>query len=196
MRVRPREGFEYENAMGFREYSFVSAEFARSWASARRQVQADGERNHCDGFKEVNAVTFRTATLDDCARLAGLNHQLIRDEGHRNPMTVPQLEERMRGWLADEYRAVIYEDGGEVVAYALFREDESEIYLRQLFVVRHRRGQGIGHRAVQILRSQIWPKDKRLTVEVLTANKRAVKFWRSVGYSDYALRLEIMPPAL
>ena len=40
-----------------------------------------------------------------------------------------------RGWLSGEYRAVIYEDGGEVVAYALFREQAEEIYLQQLFVV-------------------------------------------------------------
>src|SRR2546423_1464875 len=135
-------------------------------------------------------MTFRAATLDDCAKLAELNHQLIHDEGHRNPMTVPELEQRMRAWLSSEYRAIIYEDGGEVVAYALFREQADEIYLRQLFVVRHRRSQGIGRRAVELLRSQIWPKHKRLTVEVLVANKRAVKFWRSVGYRDYALSLE------
>ncbi len=76
---------------------------------------------------------------------------------------------------------------------ALFREQAEEIYLRQLFVVRHRRSQGLGRRAVEILRSQIWPKTKRLTVEVLVANKRAVRFWRSVGYADYALSLEILP---
>jgi predicted acetyltransferase len=138
-------------------------------------------------------MTFRAATLNDCPRLAELNCQLIRDEGHRNPMTVPELEQRMRDWLSGEYRAVIYEDGSEVVAYALFREQQEEIYLRQLFVVRHRRSQGIGRRAVEILRSQIWPKTKRLTVEVLVANKRAVSFWRSVGYADYALALEILP---
>lgn len=138
-------------------------------------------------------MTFRVATLDDCPRLAELNHQLIRDEGHRNPMTVPELEQRMRGWISGEYRAVIYEDGGEIVAYALFREQAEEIYLRQLFVVRHRRSQGIGRCAVEILRSRIWPKTKRLTVEVLVANKRAVSFWRSVGYVDYALSLEILP---
>lgn len=138
-------------------------------------------------------MTFRAATLDDCARLAEFNHQLIRDERHRNRMKVPELEQRMRGWLSGDYRAVIYEDGGEVVAYALFREQPEEIYLRQFFVVRHRRSQGIGRRAVEILRSQIWPKGKRLTVEVLVANKGAVRFWRSVGYADYALSLEIMP---
>ncbi|HEV2452999.1 MAG TPA: GNAT family N-acetyltransferase [Verrucomicrobiae bacterium] len=138
-------------------------------------------------------MTFRPATVDDCPLLAELNHQLIRDEGHRNPMTVSELEQRMRGWLAGEYRAVIYEDAGEVVAYALFREQPDEIYLRQLFVVRHRRSQGIGRRAVDILRSQIWPANKRLTVEVLVANQRGANFWRSVGYVDYALSLEILP---
>ena len=139
------------------------------------------------------SMTFRGATLDDCPQLAELNHQLIHDEGHRNRMTVLDLDLRMREWLSGEYRAVIFEDAGEAVAYALFREQEREIYLRQLFVVRHRRSQGIGRRAVQILRSDIWPKTKRLTVEVLVANKRAVSFWRSVGYADYALSLEILP---
>src|SRR6266481_3715665 len=127
-------------------------------------------------------MTFRPATPDDCALLARLNHELIRDEGHRNPMTVPELDQRMRGWLAGEYQAVIYEDAGEVVAYALFREEPEEIYLRQLFVVRHNRRRGIGRRAVEILRSQLWPKDKRLTVEVLVSNENAVAFWRAVGY--------------
>jgi predicted acetyltransferase len=108
-------------------------------------------------------------------------------------MTVAQLEQRMRDFLAGEYRAVIYEEGGEVVAYALFREQPEEIYLRQLFVVRHRRRQGIGRRAVEILRSQVWPKSKRLTVEVLVANQSAVAFWRAAGYRDHCLTLEIMP---
>jgi predicted acetyltransferase len=131
--------------------------------------------------------------MDDCPRLAELNHQLIRDEGHRNRMTVAELEQRMGGWLACEYRAVVFEDAGEVVAYALFREQPEEIHLRQLFVVRHRRSQGLGRRAVEILRSQVWPKTKGLTVDVLVANRKGVAFWREVGYADYCLSLEILP---
>lgn len=138
-------------------------------------------------------MTFRLATPDDCGLLAELNHQLIQDEGHRNPTTLPQLEQRMGGFLAGEYQAVLYEEAGEVVAYALFREQAEEIYLRQLFVVRHRRRHGIGRRAVEILRSQVWPRTKRLTVEVLVANEPALAFWRAVGYVDYALTLEVMP---
>ncbi len=96
-------------------------------------------------------MTFRQATLNDCAVLAELNHQLIRDEGHRNRMTVPELEQRMRGWLQAEYSAVVFEDGEEIVTYALYREQTDEIYLRQLFVVGARRRQGIGRQAVEIL---------------------------------------------
>jgi predicted acetyltransferase len=139
------------------------------------------------------ALSFRFATLADCRALAELNHQLIRDEGHRNPMTVPELDQRMRSWLAGEYQAVLFEAEGGIAAYALFREEAEGIYLRQLFVVRHKRRQGVGRKAVEILRSQIWPRNKRLTVEVLVTNTNAVAFWRAVGYRDYALRLEIMP---
>ena len=140
-------------------------------------------------------MNFRFATTNDYTLLAELNHQLIRDEGHRNRMTVPELAQRMKEWLAGEYRAAIFELDGSVVAYALFREQPEEIYLRQLFVVRDRRSQGIGRRAVEILRSQVWPKNKRLTVEVLTANARGTAFWHSVGFKDYSLMLEIMPEA-
>lgn len=110
-------------------------------------------------------------------------------------MTVPELEQRMRGWLSSEYAAVLFEDGEEVVAYALYREQPEEVYLRQLFVVRDRRKQGIGRRAVEILRSDIWPKNKRLTVDVLVHNTAAIAFWRAVGYVDYCLTLEILPEA-
>jgi predicted acetyltransferase len=123
-------------------------------------------------------LNFRRATLNDCPLLAELNHQLIRDEGHRNKMMVPELEQRMKGWLASEYAAVLFENDGEVVAYALYREQPEEIYLRQLFVVRNRRRKGLGKEAVKILLSKIWPKNKRLTVEVLVQNEASVAFWR------------------
>lgn len=139
-------------------------------------------------------MNFRRATLDDCALLAELNHQLIRDEGHRNKMTVPELKQRMRGWLASgEYVGVIFEADGKVIAYALYREQPAEIYLRQLFVARDRRRKGIGRQAIEVLRTEIWPRGKRLTVDVLVHNAPAISFWRAVGYQDYCLTLEIMP---
>jgi predicted acetyltransferase len=136
-------------------------------------------------------MNYRRATENDCSLLAELNHQLIRDEGHRNRMTVPELEQRMKDWLANQYTAILFEVNDSIIAYALYREQPEEIYLRQLFVIRQQRRKGIGRQAFDILRSKIWSKNKRLTVEVLIQNEAAVAFWRSVGFRDYCLALEI-----
>jgi GNAT superfamily N-acetyltransferase len=142
------------------------------------------------------AMHYRFATVADARFLAELNYQLIRDEGHRNPMDVAQLEYRMRSWLSSgEYRAVIFAQKDTPVAYALYREDPDEIYLRQFLVVRTRRRHGIGRSAMQFLLSDIWPRTKRRTVSVLVRNTSGVAFWRAMGYQDYALTLEIMPGA-
>ncbi|MAS94854.1 MAG: GNAT family N-acetyltransferase [Verrucomicrobiales bacterium] len=137
-------------------------------------------------------MNWRRATDFELDLLAEWNHQLIEDEGHRNPMCVAELRERMRGWLFSDYIAVVFAND-EDVAYALFRESEEEIYLRQFFVRRDKRRSGVGSRAMAILFEEIWPRDKRLTVDALVRNAEAVAFWRSVGYLDYCLSLEILP---
>ena len=77
-------------------------------------------------------MTYRRASLDDCQLLAGLNAQLIQDERHRNPMTVTQLEKRMRRWLSSgEYMAILWEQNGECFAYALFEDGPDEVHLQQ-----------------------------------------------------------------
>jgi predicted acetyltransferase len=138
-------------------------------------------------------MEYHIANETDLDILAEWNHQLVRDEGHRNQMTVSQLRDRMQQWLVGDYTAVIFDKDGESVAYALFCERENEIYLRQLFVKRENRNQGIGKEAVRTLKDEIWAKSKRLTVDVLSHNKAAITFWHSVGYKDYCLTLEIMP---
>ncbi len=141
-------------------------------------------------------LTWREASEPDIPLLAAWNHQLIRDEGHRNPMTVTQLAERMRGWLHEDYRAVIFTAASptpSACAYVLYKQEPQLIHVRHLFVARDRRRKGIGRAAFSLLREQVWPRDLRLTVDVLCQNQGGVEFWRSVGYRDYCLTLEIMP---
>ncbi len=135
-------------------------------------------------------LTHRMAEERDVALLAELNHQLIRDEGHRNPMTVPELAERMRDWLDGEYQAELIEQAGEPVAYVLFRHEPDSIYLRQFFVSRARRRCGIGRAAMAILLREVWPAHTRITLDVLVHNAAARQFWRAVGFSDYAVTME------
>ena len=134
-------------------------------------------------------MRYRLATKGDLDLLAEWNHQLIRDEGHGNRMTVAQLRERMKVWIKGEYTAAIFEEQGEAVAYALYREVPGEIHLRQFFVIREKRRQGIGRRAIAILFQELWPKKRRM-VEVLCRNTAALSFWRAMGYHDYAMVLE------
>jgi predicted acetyltransferase len=94
-------------------------------------------------------------------------------------------------WLSEEYKAVIFETT-EIAAYALYLEHSDHIYLRQLFVQRHLRRNGIGRQAIQILFSHIWPA-KRVTVDVLSDNRNGIDFWRSIGFSDYCITLEAFP---
>jgi GNAT superfamily N-acetyltransferase len=137
-------------------------------------------------------LSVHQASYADLALLAEWNHQLIRDEGHRNPITVEQLAVRMKEWLRGDYQAVVFSSEGPV-GYALFKQEESLIYLRHFFVRRDRRRAGIGRTAFGLLRREVWPPEVRLTVDVLCQNTAGVAFWRSVGYRDYSLTLEIMP---
>src|SRR4051794_27662339 len=123
-------------------------------------------------------MTGRPATAEDCDVLGELNHQLIAAEGHRNPMTVTARAHRMKTWLDREFTALTFEEAGQPAASAVFPAAPEEVCLRQLVVVRNLRRKGVGREAVCIMRSEVWPTDKRLAVDVLAANQGAVAFWR------------------
>ncbi len=142
-------------------------------------------------------MKYRFATLADIPILASMNLQLTEDENHRNRFKSEQwFKNRMEQFIGGDYKAVLFEKECKVVAYALYRDHpdhDDTIYLRQIFVERESRRQGIGREVMYILKTDIWPKEKRLTVEVLSHNDVARKFFQSVGYKEYCLELEIKP---
>jgi GNAT superfamily N-acetyltransferase len=137
-------------------------------------------------------MTHREATVQDCAVLGEMNHELIRDERHRNPMNVSELSERMRRWLTGgEYTAILFERHSQPVAYVLFRnESESSIYLRQFFVSRTHRRQGVGTEAINILFRTVFPPGVRVSLDVLEQNELGRSFWTAVGFRSYSITLE------
>lgn len=142
---------------------------------------------------DPDPVDLREARADDLPLLAELNRQLIQDQQSPNPMSVAELEERMRGWLLSGYRAIIFELDSKPVAYALFRRAEGSIHLRQFFVLRDLRRQGVGRRAFEALRRRYVPPDVPLTLEVLVDNRRGIAFWRALGFQDRARSLWLPP---
>ena len=139
-------------------------------------------------------MRYRFATLDDVPLLCRMNRQLVSDEGHRSrAQSDAWFEARMRGFLTGDYTAVLFELEGETVAYALYVDhpDHADtIYLRQIWVDRARRREGIGREAMRLLETEIWPPEVRLTVGVLAANRAALAFHKAIGFQDYALELE------
>jgi GNAT superfamily N-acetyltransferase len=137
-------------------------------------------------------MQYRFAGEQDLLLLAELNHQLIRDERADNPMTVVQLQKRMRGWLGSQYQAVLFEVASETVGYALFRVDEDGVYVRQFFICRSVRRRGWGRAAVGLLLREVLPKGRSVGVEVLDRNESTLAFWRAVGFLDHARTLRIL----
>ena len=110
-------------------------------------------------------MTHREATECDCSLPAEMNHQLIRDERHRNPMSVTELAKRMHDWLSSgACRAILFEHDSVPLADALFRtESDSTIYLRQFFVSRDHRRQGVGPQAADLLLREVFPPAARIS---------------------------------
>jgi GNAT superfamily N-acetyltransferase len=140
-------------------------------------------------------VSLRAATHHDGTLLGRWNVAIIREEGHRNAMTESELKTRMQGWIASgEYRVHMVIVAHESVGYICWRaEGLHEIVVRQCFVAPPMRRQGIGRSALALLKSDVWPKSARISVDVLATNSVGIAFWRACGFADYSARLEQLP---
>ncbi len=141
------------------------------------------------------AMDYREAVESDAPMLARINRQLIEDEWGGGGMSLERLEAPVRRWLSEgEYRALLFREHGETVAYALVSvEDDDSAYIRHFFVLPAHRGGGVGRRAVTTLLREVIPPAARITLDVLASNRAGHGFWRSVGFRDYAIRMEHLP---
>ena len=139
----------------------------------------------------MTSVKIKKAGLADCLALARMNHDLIQDSGHRNPMEVPQLSRRMRNWVKrGNYQVCLFEAEGMLVGYCVYRKEREFIYIRQFFIDRKLRRKSFGRRAFGMMRKLHWKGRLRLRMDVLVDNVPAIRFWRAVGFKDYCLTME------
>ena len=121
-------------------------------------------------------------TASDAEKLAELNRQLIEDEQSDNRMTLPELVDRMRGFLDADYYAYFFLEGGETAGYALVRTSDEPLYLRQFFICREYRRRHLGREAFRLLLGTLGTDT--LDIEVLSRNERGVRFWESLGFKE------------
>lgn len=147
-------------------------------------------------------MEWRVCSTNDLGKLAQLNRYL-REDGGFEPMELRVFEDRLRRWMEAGYTAVIFEKNDESVAYALFRPTDLDmeglepgIFIRQFFVMRNKRREGIGRQAFETLRDQLWPKGCGILLETEYENHRAQAFWKSLGFSEYAIGFIREPSAI
>jgi GNAT superfamily N-acetyltransferase len=143
-----------------------------------------------------DSVVLRQPRADDLLRLGEWNAALIRDEAHDNPMTIAELAERLRNWLAGEYHARIFVCDGADTGYALYRNLPDWVHLRHFYITPERRRRGIGAAALRALVEFEFPVAKRVVVEAMASNDAALAFWRASGFVDRYIGLESSPQRL
>jgi hypothetical protein len=170
-----------------KDSSLLPSRWEALGGSRARRRRAGRQAAPSEGSSEEGELQKR----GDPPLLAQLNYELVRDEGADNPMTLTQLQERMRGWLRAQYRAVLFEEASTTAEYKLFRSDEEGIHLRHFSIARSMRRRGEWPTGIQILLQEVWRKGGFVTVEVLQHNESALGFWRAHGFIDHARTLKI-----
>jgi GNAT superfamily N-acetyltransferase len=142
-------------------------------------------------------LEWRYAQDADLPLLARWNRELQEDEGAA-AMSAEALLGRLRRWLSSEYTAILFDSQETPIGYALFRrtdpdlKDPSGVYLRQFFVSRDKRRQGMGTRAMELLLADVLG-GHRVILEALNSNPAGHAFWRSLGFQPYSVRYDLDP---
>ena len=138
------------------------------------------------------ALRIDKARSEEAALLAELNRQLDEDEPHSYPLPLSALSERMARWIeSGAYEVLLFRRGERVTGYAAWRVEDRGAYLRHFFICRDQRGQGWGRAAMQLLRRDVFPRDRSVQIEASIGNQAGIAFWHAIGFEDFGLSMEL-----
>ena len=128
------------------------------------------------------SMQIKKCTEQDIPELAAMNKQLIEDEKSDNPMSITELENRMRGFLSGEYEAYFFLNENNIAGYALVKNNCTPPYLRQFFICRKFRRMHLGSEAFKLLLEAVGTDI--VDIEVLPWNEVGIKFWEKLGFKE------------
>ena len=131
-------------------------------------------------------------TSQDIHTLAVLNKRLIEDEKSNNPMSLEELENRMKTFLATEYNAYFFKETEEIIGYALIRHTCSPLYLRQFYIDRAYRRKHYGEKAFHELLKLL--QVDTIDIDVLPWNEAGLQFWKSLGFTETCISMHYKSP--
>jgi RimJ/RimL family protein N-acetyltransferase len=133
-------------------------------------------------------VVIIGCTNKDVELLANMNKQLIEDEKANNLMDISQLENRMKGFLNNGYKAFFFINDKKIIGYALCDMTKEPIYLRQFFINREERRKHYGKNAFNKLLEKL--EVDKIEIDVLKWNEAGIKFWEKIGFKEQSKRMK------
>jgi GNAT superfamily N-acetyltransferase len=146
-----------------------------------------------------SVLIIRPLVPGDIPQVAKWNAQLHEDEGSA-PMSIDAAENRLRRWLEKgKFQGVVFVVEDEEIGYLLYelrpvhddqRSSES-VYLRQFFISRDSRREGLGTAAIEKFLREVVPSTARLVLDVKTSNPGGHQFWKSLGFESVSTFYEM-----
>ena len=133
-------------------------------------------------------MKINECTVDDVPLLAKMNQFFIEEQEPGTNMSLPHLEERMRGYLSSEYHAFFFMQDENIIGYALCSKSKTPTYLRQFYIGRDERHKGYGKQAFRLLLTHLDIQEK--DIDVYAWNDSAIRFWRSLGFEMKRYNME------
>nr|WP_154892411.1 GNAT family N-acetyltransferase [Paenibacillus xylanexedens] len=131
------------------------------------------------------------AQLCDVHILSQMNKELIEDEKSDNQMTINELNNRMKDFLVNVWKATLLVLGDHVVGYALYQEREDvsnkkkkTFHIRQYYISRKYRRRGLGKQGIDLLRNELF-QYSTISIDVLESNPTGRSFWEKLGFKTY-----------
>lgn len=134
-------------------------------------------------------ITLVLCGTRDIFTLAQMNQLLIEDEGSDNGMTLHQLASRMDNLLKTGYSGYLFMGADTIIGYALVRMTATPYYIRHFYIGRDYRRLGCGTLAFNALKKGL--NTDMLDLEVLYSNRRARKFWESLGFRPHSVYMQL-----
>lgn len=106
----------------------------------------------------------------------------------------PWTEGIFRDCIRNHYHCHVYEDGNEIVAYAVMQLGVDECHLLNICVAQQHRNRGIGRQMVEYMLDLGRRLNMRTAfLEVRSTNDGAFRLYHSLGFNEVGVRKDYYP---
>jgi len=137
------------------------------------------------------SLTYERADESDLPTLGSFNAALLDEQRIVVDLEPAELENRLSGYLADGYQAVLFKWDGRPVGYCLYRLYPKYAYVRHLYVDESVSKKLSIADAFSLLRNSEFSDYASIRHDVPDSAKERLHVWESMGFRPRSVRVEL-----